>query len=177
MSEKTDPGLRVVEKPPPFKRDEIIETLSSPTPYVEAFAKQAEKVFGPPKPAFAGITAETLDNWFTYHPPTDETKPKYAVIADAYQAALDAFHDQPTFESVTTAARKFVEAIIAVCPPSADATAAIRCVRLARNAKNDHLCQRGGKEYDPRLDFGQIAREQLLFARYQANAAIACGGR
>ena len=24
------------------------------------------------------LTPETLDNWFTYHPPTEETAPKYA---------------------------------------------------------------------------------------------------
>ena len=131
-----------------------------------------------PKPT----RAEVLDNWFTYHPPTDETRPKYAATSEAFKTACTVFQltktdEVPSYEAVTNAARRFVEAIDEHCPPSADATAAVRCVRLARNAKNDALLKRGGKVYDPDMDFQALAMTQLTLARYQANSAIACGGR
>ena len=126
--------------------------------------------------------AEQLDVWFTYHPPTEETLPKYKAIAAAVQGLRDAVHEarqmphdpgamapEEAFELVTNAARAFVEAIDANCPPCADATAAVRCVRLCRNAANDLLCGWAEQAHD-------LFMLNLHQARYQANSAIACGG-
>lgn len=128
--------------------------------------------------------AEQLEVWFTYHPPTEETKPKYAAIKEAYGQMYAAFRagvvaaegagkaTPADFERVTTRAREFAEAIDTHCPKCADATAAVRCLRLARNAMNDTL--RSAKT--PHADFQALAHQQLELARYQANSAIACGG-
>lgn len=126
------------------------------------------------------LTTEQLDNWFTYHPPTDETRPKYAAILDAQRAAALAFHNAPgkadrsaAFFDVNATTRFFVEVIDANAPDSADKTAAIRCVRLARNAINEALVS---FDTEHRLLF-DVAIAELLKARWQANSAIACGGR
>lgn len=136
-----------------------------------------------PTPQVAPVPRDlVLDTWFTYHAPNDETKPKYAAIAAAVKATEAALSEarfglvagerasQDRFEMVTKACRALVEAIDEHCPPCADATAAIRCVRLARNAANDILC---GKQD---AAFHHIMNAELIKARYQANAAIACGG-
>lgn len=57
------------------------------------------------------ITNEQLDNWFTYHAPTDEQIKKYKLIRDY--------------------GRTFAEIIRDNTPPSADQTAAIRKIREA----------------------------------------------
>lgn len=58
------------------------------------------------------IVQATLDNWFTYHPPTGpEQTAKYVELREA--------------------AKTFAEAIVRLTPPSADQTAAIRHVREA----------------------------------------------
>ena len=127
--------------------------------------------------------AEQLDVWFTYHQPTEETAPKYKAIAAAVQGLRDAVYEarqmphepgtrapEEAFKLVTDAARAFVETIDSVCPPCADATAAVRCVRLCRNAANDLLCGQTAQVYH------DLFMLNLHQARYQANSAIACGG-
>jgi hypothetical protein len=57
------------------------------------------------------ITEADLENWFTYHKPTDADIPAYQEIRDA--------------------GRKLANAIVKNTPPSADQTAAIRKVREA----------------------------------------------
>jgi len=54
---------------------------------------------------------DAIQNWFTYHPPTDETIPKYHAVRDAGLA--------------------FARVIMASCPPGADTSTAIRKVREA----------------------------------------------
>lgn len=79
-------------------------------------------------------------------------------------------------ERVNAATRNFVKTIDANAPDSADKTAAIRCVRLARNAANEwimHLVS-GFPLY---IDNIGEARRQLVLARWQANSAIACKGK
>lgn len=130
-------------------------------------------------------TPDQLDNWFTYHPPTDETAPKYAAIRAAeaacfavFDAAWSGSMDNRAYGPVNEACRAFAVAIDENCPDSADKSAAIRCVRLARNAANEELAfliQSGGSGGNPALE--TQANDNLRAARWQANAAIACGGR
>jgi hypothetical protein len=96
------------------------------------------------------LSAAQLDAYFTYHAPTEEQKPKYKAIDDAYKKAkfevvsplADIFRSQaaPTsavHDIVNRATREFACVINEQSPDSADKTAAIRCVRLARNAANE----------------------------------------
>jgi hypothetical protein len=57
------------------------------------------------------ITKEDLDNWFTYHAPTNAQLPLY--------------------EKLRSAARHFADVILECTPPSADQSDAIRKVREA----------------------------------------------
>ncbi len=57
------------------------------------------------------ISSESLDNWFSYHAPTDGQPAKYVAIREA--------------------GRALAAAIVENSPPSADQTAAIRKVREA----------------------------------------------
>lgn len=59
----------------------------------------------------AGISEATLDNWFTYHKPTDGQPEQY--------------------ERLRAAGRVLAQAILMNTPASADQTAAIRKVREA----------------------------------------------
>jgi hypothetical protein len=131
------------------------------------------------------MTPEQLDNHFSYHAPTEETAPKYAAIRAAefecrklcgtfsmaeYTATPANYHE------VNATMRTFAEIIDANAPDSADKAAAIRCVRLARNAINEHLasCILG---YPVHINMLAEASRQLVLARFQANSAIACGGK
>lgn len=57
------------------------------------------------------ITRDDLDNWFSYHAPSEDQRVAY--------------------EKLRSEARNFALAIIELTPPSADQTAAIRKVREA----------------------------------------------
>ena len=70
------------------------------------------------------ISAENLDNWFTYHPPTVTDTGNYAAIRDA--------------------GKMFAAAILAATPSSADQTAAIRKIREAVMTANAAIAC-GGK--------------------------------
>lgn len=126
------------------------------------------------------MTPEQAETWFTYHAPTDETAPKYGAIREAEQAAAAAVRlgtdpncPEPThvcYGNVNAACRAFAVVIDAHCPDGYDKDAAIRAVRLARNAANEAIAIG-----DPgRLC--AIALTKLQEARWQANGAIACGG-
>lgn len=135
------------------------------------------------------LTPDQLDNWFTYHAPTDETAPKYAAIRHAESAVVFDI-TQTSYEGVTCAVlhtrinavtRHFAETIDALAPDSADKSAAIRCVRLARNFFNEWAVESqkpaGDRSWaDPVVLFDRAVFE-LTRARFQANSAIACGGR
>ena len=136
------------------------------------------------------MTQEQRDNWFTYHPPTPETAPKYAAIREAEsvlwcniaQAHIEAGADiKQVYEEINRSTRRFAEIIDANAPDSADKTAALRCVRLGRNLFNEHATQvalpphkRAWK--DPE-DLLLAANLEIAKARMQANSAIACGGK
>lgn len=127
------------------------------------------------------MTPEQLDNWFTYHPPTEETAPRYkAVRAAELRCAMDlddAIADDCDrsirFDRVNKATRTFAEVIDANAPDCADKSAAIRCVRLARNAANEAIVAEPDHAGDLRVMCGQ----NLTAARFQANSAIACNGK
>ena len=70
------------------------------------------------------ITNDELENWLTYHAPTDGQPEKY--------------------EAIREAARSFARAIVKYTPPSADQTAAIRKIREAVMTANAAIAC-GGK--------------------------------
>lgn len=127
------------------------------------------------------LSPEQLDNWFTYHAPTEETAPKYAAIRaaeigcalDIDDAIADDCDRSIRFNRINAATRRFAEVIDANAPDSADKSAAIRCVRLARNAANEAIVA----DEDHAADCRVICAQNLAAARWQANSAIACGGQ
>lgn len=69
------------------------------------------------------VTQESLDNWFTYHPPEAGEPEKY--------------------EKIRQAAKAFAEVVLELTPPSADQTAAIRKIREAVFTANAAIACRG----------------------------------
>lgn len=126
------------------------------------------------------MTPDQLDNWFRYHPPTDETKPKYMAIRAAEHGAAQDINDAvgnfagaEAFNRINATCKAFAVVIDTEAPDSADKSAAIRCVRLARNAANEAVIA----EAEHRNDCLVICAQELTKARWQANSAIACGGK
>lgn len=70
------------------------------------------------------ITKEQLDNWFSYHKPEPGQPEKYEALRDS--------------------AKQFAAMIVAMTPPSADQTAALRKVREAVMTANAAIAC-GGK--------------------------------
>lgn len=69
------------------------------------------------------ISVSDLDNWFTYHAPSED--------------------DRVAYEKLRSSARDFARAIIELTPPSADQTAAIRKVREAVMTANAAIACKG----------------------------------
>jgi hypothetical protein len=129
---------------------------------------------------------------FGYQPPNDDTRPRHARVDAAVDACVKVFSETlddgidpydvltvsgapkatgAQFAAITDACRALVESMEDVCPPSADLSASIRCVRLARMFANNALVAPGG-----RLDSVEDRRQALLQlkqARFQAKACIA----
>lgn len=115
---------------------------------------------------------------FNYIAPNDDTAPRHQRIREAHadcEKAIQEFINnddylplQARFQRISLACRLFHDELVAVCPPSADLSAAIHCVRLARMAANEAVAQP-----DADLDHAVIAKEQLVLARWQACAAVA----
>lgn len=129
------------------------------------------------------IAPEQLDNWFTYHAPTDDTKPKYAAVRDAEQHAHEVIASLrgrrlavTDCDVVNESLRHFVSVIDANAPDSADKSAAIRCVRLARNGANEFIMANVAN-FPVHVDVLALATTELVRARWQANSAIACDGK
>ena len=131
------------------------------------------------------LSPEQLDNWFLYHPLTDETRPKYAAVRAAefechkLGASLTMAEYTATaadYDRINATLRTFAEAIDANAPDSDDKSAAIRCVRLARNCFNEQVasCLLG---FPVHINMVAEGSRQLVLARFQANSAIACGGK
>lgn len=128
------------------------------------------------------LSKEQVDNWFTFHPPTDEQKVLFGAVvtvAKVTRAAVEqAFElgSNPVlaYTKINDACRTLVEVIDANAPDSADKTAAIRCVRIARMAANAAV-----QDFNT-IGCGLHARraiDNLYAAQWQACAAIACGGK
>lgn len=128
---------------------------------------------------------------FVYIPPTEITAPKYAEIRDATNRAMDACRKaieaayllacgdgtaeawQPLFGSVGVATKELHDLIARTCPASADTSAALRCVRLARMAANEAITsERAYNSADSRENLRRCG-DRLIEARWQACAAIA----
>lgn len=130
-----------------------------------------------PPPKASPSIRDQLDHWFTYHPPTPETEPKYAAItlarqeAEAVVLAEGSGRNPPNFERVGAALKNLAIVILNNAPACADTTAAIRCVRLARNAANALLRSPGDGQLQA------IAIQNLYSAQWQANSAVALDGR
>jgi hypothetical protein len=134
------------------------------------------------------LTTEQLDNWFTYHPPTEEQAPKYAHIRNIeevfrktllFNAIPAAKTPLAAYSMINDAARNLAYAIDANAPDCADKDAAIRCVRIARNAANEAIATMNGDGVMEEMINAciQVAIENAMAARWQANSAIACGGK
>lgn len=131
------------------------------------------------------MTPEQIDNWFTDHPPTDETAPKYAAIREAESTCHEVLITElegpvrgASHDAINAACKAFAVAIDERAPDCADKSAAIRCVRVARNAANEAVAvmlASGGSGFDVEIE--RQARDNLRAARWQANSAIACGGK
>lgn len=130
------------------------------------------------------FTEEQFGVWFNYRPPTEEEKILLRRIWDAETRCLQ-LHARLTeermenwtvaiFEEITRECRHFADEVNAVCPDGADKTAAIRNLKLLRNAMNDMGAPncagivRGASE--------RHAIDQIIEARRNANSAIMCKG-
>lgn len=134
---------------------------------------------------------------FTYQPPNERTAPLYAAIRAAHVHAIECctysveqaggeFPAAGLYETVNEACKRFHDCIEASAKPSADTSAALRCVRLARMAANEAIAlavadahasrEDPGVLHAPNLDIDENVRrclDNLIAARWQACAAIA----
>lgn len=131
-------------------------------------------------------TAEQINHWFKHRDlmplkVSEEAirikeEAAYVLAADICNSERYQLHAPDGFLEVTRVMRELAEAINDNAPESADKSAAIRNVRLAREALNDLLSQVGtgsvvvGPAYED-------ARRNITEARRNANAAIALEGR
>lgn len=135
------------------------------------------------------MTDGQLAAWFIYHPPTNETLPKYTALRLAEEEAaavfahavegnvkgvtiLPAASRQDLFNAVNETSKAFAKLIDELAPQCADTTVAVRAVRLAKMYCNEAIMQNETSG----CPMHRAAREQLRQARFWANAAIACGG-
>lgn len=70
------------------------------------------------------ITPEQLDNWFMHHPPANEEQVQ-------------------NYQAIRAAGKSLAQAIVALTPPSADQTAAVRKVREAVMTANAAIACQG----------------------------------
>ena len=114
------------------------------------------------------------------------TGPKYEAIRKAEHACWVSIQ-QGIYENlglpqlytlINEECKMFAVTIDNLAPDSADKSAAIRCVRLARNAFNE--CVTVPTNQDGKRDhlawLFTVGQTELVKARWQANSAIACGG-
>lgn len=137
-------------------------------------------------------TPELLAHWFTFAPPSSPGEAeKHVAIRDAETACAAAISEAITggdFAAVGSACFTFATVINEQCPESADKSAAIRCVRIARMAANEAVLQ--ARKIGPATterqasdlaiaanQCGGLALQHLTLARYQASSSIALGGR
>lgn len=119
-----------------------------------------------------------IPDLFAYIAPNDDTAPRHQRIREAQAACAASIEEdivtfdvppQARFARVSAACKRFHDELIAVCPPSADLSAAIRCVRLARMAANEAIAQPAYRQ----RRHADLAADQLTLARWQACASVA----
>ena len=128
-----------------------------------------------------------INHLFTYHPPS----PEQVVVYDRIKAGFRTISETidhiargtppvgvppipdygPMYQEINASCRAAAELMVEHCPPSADLSAAIRCLRLVRNACNEFVVSRSRQQPDVALL--AIARAELFKARWQANSSIA----
>jgi hypothetical protein len=123
------------------------------------------------------MSASDLKKLFTYHQPTPITAPKYSALraAEIACAALctEILERPLSFDEISESTLAFAQAIDDEAPGSADKTAAIRCVRLARAALNEAQATRSAIDSTELVRLANEARAELRRARWQACAAVA----
>lgn len=120
---------------------------------------------------------------FIYIAPNDDTLPRHQRIrlaqnevgAGLNAAVFPADHAHQlftgeSFDLINNACKHFAAEISAVCPPSADRSAAERCVRLARMLANEAVVAPSSEQ---KLKTLKLAQDQLMLARMQACASVA----
>lgn len=137
------------------------------------------------RPVHGNLRLITLEDLWTYRPPTEETAPKYATIREAAATAqntIDAFlaGRHVTFEDVKVVTLGLARLIEEYAPDCADRTTAIRQCRLARMAMNEAVALRkNGAARPPSHEMQSAiihaAVQALLEARWWACSAIALG--
>lgn len=124
---------------------------------------------------------------FVYHAPNPETAPRYEAITDAWVKCHHAVShvlvialnstrvpESSDYESINAECKAFFDVVQKVCPPSADRSAAERCIRLARMKANEAMRPTlSGAGPLWKQDVANLALGELLNAKLQANASIA----
>lgn len=131
---------------------------------------------------------------FKYLEPNADTTPRYKAITEAwksccssveetlrpficYQSLCIGATDRPKpkdYAAINEACKAFFDVIQKVCPPSADRTAAERCIRLARMKANEAMypmCENPTADLPGKI--GAAALMDLLSAKHQAAASVA----
>lgn len=114
---------------------------------------------------------------FRYIPPDSTTAPIYEElrtaestaqldISGAWEKVANGSAAFVVYQDINDATKKFHEAIRLLAPPSADTSAALRCVRLARMLANEAVKQSWHHGI-------VLASTELTKARMQASAAVA----
>ena len=117
------------------------------------------------------MTPEELDHLFTYHQPTEEQEPMYAAVRAATTHVSLIIRAPESYELVNERCKMFAACLLEVCPPSADRSAALRCIRLVRNALNESFSHiPTDTTYKACL---RMAADELMKARWQACSSIA----
>ena len=127
------------------------------------------------------MTPEQRSAWFTYHPPTEITTPRYATIRVAEEEARyavtvstpvdSADPNHVRHDNINDGLACFADIVDQLCPDGYDKDRAIVSIRRARMAANEAVVS-------PK-DAGRLtalALTALQEARWWANSAIACGG-
>lgn len=130
------------------------------------------------------FSPDQMNLWFDYHPPSAEKIPKFKALGEAHEECTTSLGTvvmrlaggevtQASFQTVTRSIRKFADLINELCPDCSDKTAAMRCLRLARNSYNSVLSNSKNFTLDARMTVLLIGDQELLKALWQANSAIA----
>lgn len=138
---------------------------------------------------FKPITEETIQALMQWHPPDDETAQRHAqlnagfdpILGLCYQFGHTVFPADSIggqFENVSNAVVAAGKALVEHVPQGPDLSAAVRSLRLCRNALNEFLVQiRNGGRVPADSDLVTYAKQYAYEAKWQGNGGIALEGR